>query len=145
MATSGSTGVHTTGAIFRLRKTSLNGKHNRGIPESASMVLNMSRCRPLAFLRWRNAVTAFLCGHFSGFGNILRYPAMMHHQSPLPEGRPGMSDVTLLSGLSELSFDFTLLPSLLFFCLLTPIALSVFLLHLLAHSPAFFLRKFFNI
>ena len=34
-----------------------------------------------------------------------------------PEGRPGMSDVSPLSGISGLSFDSTLLSSLLFFCL----------------------------
>ena len=34
-----------------------------------------------------------------------------------PEGRPGMSDVSPLSGISGLSFDSTLLSPLLFFCL----------------------------
>ena len=34
-----------------------------------------------------------------------------------PEGRPGMSDVSPLSGISRLSFDATLLSPLLFFCL----------------------------
>ena len=34
-----------------------------------------------------------------------------------PEGRPGMSDVSPLSGISGLSFDSTLLSHLLFFCL----------------------------
>ena len=34
-----------------------------------------------------------------------------------PEGRPEMSDVSPLSGISGLSFDSTLLSSLLFFCL----------------------------
>ena len=34
-----------------------------------------------------------------------------------PEGRPGMSDVTPLSGISGLSFDPTLLSPLLLFCL----------------------------
>ena len=38
-------------------------------------------------------------------------------QQCFPEGRPGMSDVSLLSGISGLSFDFTLLSPLLFFCL----------------------------
>ncbi len=34
-----------------------------------------------------------------------------------PEGRPGMSDVSPLSGISGLSFDSTLLSPVLFFCL----------------------------
>ena len=34
-----------------------------------------------------------------------------------PEGRPGMSDVSPLFGISGLSFDSTLLSPLLFFCL----------------------------
>ena len=34
-----------------------------------------------------------------------------------PEGRPGMSDVSSLSGISGLSFDSTLLSPRLFFCL----------------------------
>ena len=37
--------------------------------------------------------------------------------SQTPEGRPGMSDVSPLSGISGLSFDSTLLSPLLFFCL----------------------------
>ena len=45
-----------------------------------------------------------------------------------PEGRPGMSDVSLLSGISGLSFDSTLLSPLLFFCLvLLPILSGLFL------------------
>ena len=44
--------------------------------------------------------------------------------SYLPEGRPGMSDVTLLSGISGLSFDSPFLSPLLFF-LPSPFALSV--------------------
>ena len=45
-----------------------------------------------------------------------------------PEGRPGMSDVSPLSGISGLSFDSTLLSPLLFFCLdLLPFLSSFFL------------------
>ena len=43
---------------------------------------------------------------------------------PGPEGRPGMSDVSPLSGISGLSFDSTLLSSLLFFCLVLLLFLS---------------------
>ena len=39
------------------------------------------------------------------------------HVITFPEGRLGMSDVSLLSGISGLSFDSTLLSPLLFFCL----------------------------
>ena len=46
-----------------------------------------------------------------------------------PEGRPGMSDVSPLSGISGLSFDSTLLSPLLFFCLvLLPFLFYRFLL-----------------
>ena len=42
-----------------------------------------------------------------------------------PEGRPGMSDVTLLSGISGLSFDSPFLsPLLFFFCLVLLLFLS---------------------
>ena len=41
-----------------------------------------------------------------------------------PKGRPGMSDVSPLSGISGLSFDSTLLFPLLFFCLVLLIFLS---------------------
>ena len=61
-----------------------------------------------------------------------------------PEGRPGMSDVSPLSGISGLSFDSTLLSPLLFFCL----ALLPFLSYrFLPAGPFFstFSRKFFNI
>ena len=40
-----------------------------------------------------------------------------HSTHTSPEGRPGMSDVSPLSGISGLSFDSTLLSPLLFFCL----------------------------
>ena len=40
------------------------------------------------------------------------------------KGRPGMSDVSPLSGISGLSFDFTLLSPLLFFCLILLLCLS---------------------
>ena len=42
----------------------------------------------------------------------LRVDCVLH-----PEGRPGMSDVSPLSGILGLSFDSTLLSPLLFFCL----------------------------
>ena len=61
-----------------------------------------------------------------------------------PEGRPGMSDVSLLSGISGLSFDSTLLSPLLFFCLVLLPFLSY---RFLPAGPFFstFSRKFFNI
>ena len=40
-----------------------------------------------------------------------------YYCSEHPKGRPGMSDVSPLSGISGLSFDSTLLSPLLFFCL----------------------------
>ena len=62
-----------------------------------------------------------------------------------PEGRPEMSDVSPLSGISGLSFHSTLLSPLLFFCLVMfPILSSVFL----PAGPFFwtFFQKFlFNI
>ena len=57
-----------------------------------------------------------------------------------------MSDISLLSGISGLSFDSTLLSP---FLLPAPIALSVlssfFFFCLLPHSSDFLSRKFFNI
>ena len=44
-----------------------------------------------------------------------------------PEGRPGMSDVSPLSGISGLSFDSTLLSPVLFFCLVLFLFLTYFL------------------
>ena len=61
-----------------------------------------------------------------------------------PEGRPGMSDVSPLSGISGLSFDSTLLYPLLFFCLVLLLFLSGLFL---PAGPFFrtFSRKFFSI
>ena len=61
-----------------------------------------------------------------------------------PEGRPGMSDVSPLSGISGLSFDSTLLSPLLFFCLVLLPFLSY---SFLPAGPFFstFSRKFFKI
>ena len=51
------------------------------------------------------------------------------------EGRPGISDVSPLSGISGLSFDSTLLSPLLFFCLVLVLFLSyLFFFCLLVHS-----------
>ena len=51
-----------------------------------------------------------------------------------PEGRPGMSDVSPLSGISGLSFDSTLLSPLFFFCLV----LLPFLSYLFLPAGPFF-------
>ena len=61
-----------------------------------------------------------------------------------PEGRPGMSDVSPLSGISGLSFDSTLLSPLLFFCL---VLLLFSCYPFLPAGPFFwtFSRNFFNI
>ena len=50
------------------------------------------------------------------------------------KGRPGMSDVSPLSGISGLSFDSTLLSPLLFFCLV----LLPFLSYRFLHAGPFF-------
>ena len=50
-----------------------------------------------------------------------------------PEGRPGMFDVSPLSGISGLSFDSTLLSPLLFFCL---VLLLVHSLELSQENPS---------
>ena len=54
-----------------------------------------------------------------------------------PEGRPGMSDVSPLSGISGLSFDSTLLSPLLFFCLILILVMS-YLFCLQVHSSKLF-------
>ena len=55
-----------------------------------------------------------------------------------PGGRPGMSDVSPLSGISGLSFDATLLSPPLFFCIVLLLFLSYLFFCLLAHSPELF-------
>ena len=63
-----------------------------------------------------------------------------------PKGRPGMSDVTPLSGISGLSFDSTLLSPLLFFCLV--LLVLPFLSYLFLPTGPFFCtfsKKFFTI
>ena len=50
-----------------------------------------------------------------------------HCSSTHPEGRPAMSDVSPLSGISGLPFDSTLLSFLLFFCLVPLLCLVLFL------------------
>ena len=81
------------------------------------------------------------------FANRILYDFLLALQllsNHAPEGRPGMSDVSPLSGILGLSFDSTLPSALLFFCLvLYPFCLIVFCL--LALSSKLFSRKFFNI
>ena len=72
--------------------------------------------------------------------------AVMSGLLDTPEGRPGMSDVSPLSGISGLLFDSTLLSPFLFFCQVLPLFLSCLFFWLLIHSPdIFFSGKFFNI
>ena len=52
-----------------------------------------------------------------GLSHICPYVKVASRCYMTPEGRPGMSDVSPLSGISGLSFDSTLLSPLLFFCL----------------------------
>ena len=71
-------------------------------------------------------------------------PCSEVHLHGTPEGRPGMSDVSPLSGISGLSFDSTLLSPLLFFCLvLLPFLSYCFL----PAGPFFstFSRKFLSV
>ena len=62
--------------------------------------------------------------------------ACLVHLQGHPEGRPGMSGVSPLSGTSGLSFDSTLLSPLLFFCVILLLFLSFFCL--LVQSPELF-------
>ena len=84
--------------------------------------------------------------HEGGWGTADDFATSFLH-FPLfstPEGRPGMSDVSPLSGISGLSFDSTLLSPLLFFFLVLLPFLSY---RFLPAGPFFytFSRKFFNI
>ena len=65
----------------------------------------------------RELVGLYLCLYLSMlvFIPLLWLCITFYHCTP--EGRPGMSDVSPLSGISGLSFDSTLLSPLLFFCL----------------------------
>ena len=62
-----------------------------------------------------------------------------------PEGKPGISDIFPLSGLSGLSFDSTLLSPLLFFCLVLLLFLSYTFFFLLANFPENFPENSSNI
>ena len=78
----------------------------------------------------------WLCS--SGLISALLYLFMKVFFSPGPEGRPGMSDVSPLSGISGLSFGSTLLSPLLFFWLVQLLFLSYLFFCLLIHSPEVF-------
>ena len=79
----------------------------------------MQRCRKLSFAGTKDDQTP----HESGRGReIIGRPFYFDFVVVVvtsPEGRPGMSDVTLLSGISGLSFD-SLFLSPLFFSSLPP-------------------------
>ena len=61
-----------------------------------------------------------------------------------PEGRPGMSEVILLSGISGLSFDSPFLSPLLFFSVWSSCSFFLVIFLLMVHSPDFS-RKLANI
>ena len=61
----------------------------------------------------------FTCFHWrSWLLSHIRDCIIFYTPPPSPEGTPGMSNVSPLSGISELPFDSTLLFPILFFCLL---------------------------
>ena len=71
--------------------------------------------------KWRFCLFVFLSKAFEHIVTCLAIYRWVHFPSSFlndpPEGRPRMSDVSPLSGISGLSFDSTLLSPLLFFCL----------------------------
>ena len=81
----------------------------------------------------------------TGVCNIFAYAYDYYHEGCLaPEGRPGMSEVFLLSGISGLSFDSDVL-SLLSFSVLSPCSFRLVIMLLMDYSPDFFSRQFSNI
>ena len=64
-----------------------------------------------------------------------------HTQLITPEGRAGMSDVFLLSGISGLSFDSPFLSPLLFFSAQSFCSFCLVIFLLIVHSPDIFLQK----
>ena len=73
--------------------------------ELRTQKLKNTELKRFPFKAWSRSVYSHTCyAHCQGF------------LSCSPKGRPGMSDVSLLSGISGLSFDSTLLSPLLFFC-----------------------------
>ena len=69
-----------------------------------------------------------------GMGEYWNHSICLSSCPCTPEGRSGMSDVSPLPGISGLSFDSTLLSSLLFFCLV----LLLFLSYLFLPAGPFF-------
>ena len=80
--------------------------------------------------------------HFTlAYSAVVVFPALSFTAlDSVPEGGPKMFDVSFLSGLSELSFDSTLLSHLLFYCLLSLFSFF-FSFCLLAHYTNFFSEK----
>ena len=76
-----------------------------------SLVAQRRAVKPECLAKELELPTSVLCRHGISYLSISVFPCV----SP-PEGRPGMSDVSPLSGISGLSFDSTLLSPILFFC-----------------------------
>ena len=69
---------------------------------------------------------------------ILTSTALHFYCAISPEGRPGMFDVSLLSGISGLSFYIPFLSPLVFFCLVLLFFLSRHFFLLMVHTTDFF-------
>ena len=93
-----------------------------------TVTTSSSLCHHLAVLQYPvwlgkldNDLDFFFCIFESRFySSLLMFSQLLYLLSlpvAAPEGRPGMSDVSPLSGISGLSFDSTLLSPRLFFCL----------------------------
>ena len=96
-----------------------------------------------ADITYKGLVTDVDHFHGTSFSEIFT-ASIINKGSATPYGRPGISDVYPLSGISGLSFDSTLLPPLLFFYLLPLLFLSwfFFFFGLLAHfSSSFFFSE----
>ena len=82
----------------------------------------------------RCCIQFFFAGVASRFQLVL-HPDFGRSCVQDPEGRPGMSDVSLLSGMSGLSFDSHNLSTLLFFSAQSSCSFCLVIFRLMVHSP----------
>ena len=91
------------------------------------MCVSMCVCHVCVYLTCV-CVTSVSHGHAAVRKNFFLFLSSIFSSPLTTEGRPGMSDVSPLSGISGLSFDSTLLSPVLFFLVLLPFLPDLFLL-----------------
>ena len=113
-------------------------------PHSSYPPTSFSPCDFLSFPHLKQSLAGQKMNSRSSPASAIFHCLLYIFPPPPPEGRPGISDVSPLSGISGLSFDSTLLSPLWLFCLVLLLFLSYLFFPACWSILLNFFQKFFQ-